>query len=621
MRNFWHMQMHQPNSPVEIEKQILISRGVIGLNKWDTEQAGQQDAFEQKMVEGDIVAIKNGTQFVALVEVVGPYFESYEDKEFDWLVRRRKVKILDWYSTELRLKVSPRGTLTRCDQDGDAESTKSILKWYKLIQSGKMKNHIIELLKYKKQIILQGPPGTGKTRLAKEIAGNMISVNSVSDQDIFEAVYPNLFINDPNLLQTFLVVSIKEDTIRIKISNSENDYPVFLREIRKNIVDQPWDKSSETKIVGYREGFSWYVLQKIQEKQIKLLQFHPAYSYDDFVRGIVADTSEGIVSYRSINKVFAEISQKAWLNYQDSRKTPEQLSKEQEVDKYLELFQDFLEIEIESHDGKRFLEGTTTYLFRVEDDAVRYTGDNWKSASGQRLLFSDIKTLFLSDTNSRKDIKANPNVSGLAKQHASYFLRVLNLFNDFVHGKRVSDLDKRPITEQSYVLIIDEINRANLPSVLGELIYGLEYRGEVVESMYEVDGSRRIVIPPNLYIIGTMNTADRSVGHIDYAIRRRFAFVDVPPSDQPIRDVVKDMITQGKALALFQKVGGFFTRDRMNSDFEAKDVQLGHSYFLAEDEKTLNLKLEYEIKPLLREYVKDGILKGSVSEDIENLSV
>jgi 5-methylcytosine-specific restriction endonuclease McrBC GTP-binding regulatory subunit McrB len=63
-------------------------------------------------------------------------------------------------------------------------------------------------------------------------------------------------------------------------------------------------------------------------------------------------------------------------------------------------------------------------------------------------------------------------------------------------------------------LIIDEINRANLSSVLGELIYALEYRGEVVESMYEYEESREIVLPENLYIIGTMNTADRSVGHL-----------------------------------------------------------------------------------------------------------
>src|SRR5690606_7139407 len=93
-----------------------------------------------------------------------------------------------------------------------------------------------------------------------------------------------------------------------------------------------------------------------------------------------------------------------------------------------------------------------------------------------------------------------------------------------------------------YVLIIDEINRANLPAVLGELIYALEYRGEGVDSMYDLDGDTSIILPPNLYIIGTMNTADRSVGHIDYAIRRRFAFVEVLPSAEVINKVVPDDI-------------------------------------------------------------------------------
>ena len=86
-----------------------------------------------------------------------------------------------------------------------------------------------------------------------------------------------------------------------------------------------------------------------------------------------------------------------------------------------------------------------------------------------------------------------------------------------------------------------------LSSVLGELIYALEYRDEKVDSMYEVDGSNKLLLPPNLYIIGTMNTADRSVGHIDYAIRRRFAFVDVLP----------EVLSTDFETALFEKYPAF----------------------------------------------------------------
>ncbi|MEB2774611.1 AAA family ATPase [Algoriphagus sp. D3-2-R+10] len=374
---------------------------------------------------------------------------------------------------------------------------------------------------------------------------------------------------------------------------------------------------------SYRAALAKYIYElnpKSESDEFKLIQFHPAYSYEDFVRGIVAETDGGVATYRSINKIFAELAEKAHQNYNDSLKSPEQLSKEQEADQYIDLFRDFLEGEIEKSGGKLFLDGTTTYLFQVEDEAVRYTGDNWNLATGQRLLFSDVKILFLAGANSRQEIKTNQNVSGLAKHHSSYFLKVLTLLKDFVKNQHVSVEDKNQVTEKNYVLIIDEINRANLPSVLGELIYGLEYRGEPIESMYEVNGDREMIIPPNLYVIGTMNTADRSVGHIDYAIRRRFAFVDVLPSNQPVIDVIKDQGTQEKALKLFGQVSELFGDAFLNPDFKAKEVQLGHSYFLAEDEDKLRLKLEYEIKPLLHEYIKDGILKEKASTIVETLS-
>lgn len=189
-----------------------------------------------------------------------------------------------------------------------------------------------------------------------------------------------------------------------------------------------------------------------------------------------------------------------------------------------------------------------------------------------------------------------------------------------------------------YILIIDEINRANLPSVLGELIYALEYRYNhekdnkkeaSVESVYDIseneeESDRLILLPDNLYIIGTMNTADRSVGHIDYAIKRRFAFVDVPPTSDAIDNVVKDSAVNAKAKSLFSKVSDLFNEDEtktiyLQSDFKAKEVQLGHSYFIAETEKQLELKLEFEIIPLLNEYVKDGILSESALAEIQNL--
>ncbi|KZE76714.1 hypothetical protein AV926_14995 [Myroides marinus] len=185
----------------------------------------------------------------------------------------------------------------------------------------------------------------------------------------------------------------------------------------------------------------------------------------------------------------------------------------------------------------------------------------------------------------------------------------------------------------NYVLIIDEINRANLSSVLGELIYALEYRGKGIEGMYsKTEADKKLVLPPNLYIIGTMNTADRSVGHIDYAIRRRFAFVDVLPTCLAGDDF--DEILFNKVKALFT-VDEYMTRSPfLSSEFDPKDVALGHSYFIKQYEKDAEgnddkskpydfaLRLEYEIKPILREYIKDGILIGiGIEQEVEALQI
>jgi len=174
------------------------------------------------------------------------------------------------------------------------------------------------------------------------------------------------------------------------------------------------------------------------------------------------------------------------------------------------------------------------------------------------------------------------------------------------------DLEKNGEEANKYILIIDEINRANLSSVLGELIYALEYRDEAVESMYALeDGTREIVLPSNLYIIGTMNTADRSVGHIDYAIRRRFAFETILPNI--------DEITLNDGKELFQKVEEIF--QNISPEFDKNDVMLGHSYFIANDTKELEEKLKYQIKPLLLEYIKDGILVEDTKKDVESLNI
>jgi 5-methylcytosine-specific restriction protein B len=176
------------------------------------------------------------------------------------------------------------------------------------------------------------------------------------------------------------------------------------------------------------------------------------------------------------------------------------------------------------------------------------------------------------------------------------------------------------------VLIIDEINRANLAQVLGELIYSLEYRGSEVETPYAIetpngkDSTLRIP-PKSFYIIGTMNTADRSIGRIDYAVRRRFAFLQLSPEPSVITEQlgISDR-DRSRARDLFNAVAALFVHSASDGylapEFHRDDVQVGHTYFLGRGE-TVRIKFAYQVYPLLREYFKDGILVPDQNEKIE----
>ncbi len=444
-KKMWIMKI-TPSDPHKTEyyfKELFCKENcpnVIGYYKDSGKIEEFKDRFDSMSI-GDVVVVIQGFQRVVGCVVVtsDSYDEDPEnDHSPDWFLHRRKAELLLKFNPPYdSVKATNRDTII----DYSGEGAKSICDevWGKV--KGDYNNFInekaeqfeleimkekIRILEYKYQIILQGPPGTGKTRLAKDIAYNLI-FNSLPSTD--------------------------EDIRKVELNQLDNS------------------------------------------EQFKLIQFHPAYSYEDFVRGISAKSNGNNIEYKTEDKVLAEFARKALENC---------------------------------------------------------------NKGGER---------------------------------------------------------------QKYVLVIDEINRANLPAVLGELIYALEYRNVAVESMYGkgIDNDRKITLPYNLYIIGTMNTADRSVGHIDYAIRRRFAFIDVPADISVLEDE--------KAKKLFNQVADLFNKKSddgtslyLASDFKAKDVQLGHSYFLGSEE-ILKLKLQYEIKPILQEYLKDGILLENSETVINDLHV
>ena len=283
---------------------------------------------------------------------------------------------------------------------------------------------------------------------------------------------------------------------------------------------------------------------------------------------------------------------------------------------------------------------TTAKIIGIEEDGFIYSFEN-RMEIRYRLLFSDLLKIELHPIQISRSIDIRDLEDGYLKMKGKYpyYYRVYNLISQISldHYKKTND----KIALKKFIIIIDEINRANLSTVLGELIYALEYRNEAVDSIYETDlEGTKLVLPPNLYIIGTMNTADRSVGHIDYAIRRRFAFVDVLPKKLESND---HMIFHAD---LFKKVAELFITNYddylenneealksstyLSAEFDPKDVWLGHSYFIQKKLKNennedvlepldFNIRVKYEIVPILKEYVKDGVLHANAAIKIDEI--
>jgi uncharacterized protein (DUF2461 family) len=152
-----------------------------------------------------------------------------------------------------------------------------------------------------------------------------------------------------------------------------------------------------------------------------------------------------------------------------------------------------------------------------------------------------------------------------------------------------------------FVLVIDEINRGNLPRIFGELLYLLEYREQAVELPCS---RRRFRLPANLHVIGTMNAADRSVALLDQALRRRFSFLEMPPDARVLASWLEaqtpplDPAFAKRVLLLFERLN-----ERLRADLGAQ-AQVGHSYFMAPglDEARLRVVWQHHVKPLLDEH-------------------
>ena len=154
--------------------------------------------------------------------------------------------------------------------------------------------------------------------------------------------------------------------------------------------------------------------------------------------------------------------------------------------------------------------------------------------------------------------------------------------------------------QRPYVMIVDEINRGNIPKIFGELLFALEYRNVGIRLPY-IAGSEPWTIPDNVHMIGSMNTADRSIAPIDVALRRRFYFIEMRPDYELLEEWLREKATEEMANEIPRLLGTMNARITRLLD---RDHEIGHTYYMKKgiDWPTLRTIMYHEIIPLLQEY-------------------
>lgn len=334
-----------------------------------------------------------------------------------------------------------------------------------------------------------------------------------------------------------------------------------------------------------------------KEGLIAFTTFHQSMDYEDFVEGIKPiKPDEGEMYYKIEDGIFKIMSRVAT--------NPQQVKQAKTLDSaFDDLIQDIIDGKVKTLSMKNG--GSSAELSVSSQMTIK-----WKTSDGDidvNCVSKDRLLKLCEVYDSKEKIGAITNINESIRKaiggcNSSYYWAVANYILEKVDKEKVSNEKPR-----NYVLIIDEINRGNVSKIFGELISLLEtdkrVGGDHPLTVTLPYSKESFSVPSNLYIIGTMNTTDRSVGSIDYAVRRRFAFVTLEADE--------NKVSEGNARNLFNAVKNFLNKSKYDMGIE--DLMVGHSYFM--DANNLQMKWQYEILPLLMEYHKDGIISKSPLKD------
>ena len=347
------------------------------------------------------------------------------------------------------------------------------------------------------------------------------------------------------------------------------------------------------------------LLSEEQKKQVEFVQFHPSYDYSDFVEGLRPKINDdGTMGFELQDGIFKKFVARARKNYEDSQKSVEVVEKEVTAQEAMEEFFSGVEFGVDTF---RTINGSEFTVTSVDDRHINISIPGNAMANRLTLNLDEVRKMLESG---QKFEKIKDITTFFRKTYATQgYSYDFALYQAIKSKKSTASKAKAKQEElKKYVFIIDEINRGEISKIFGELFFSIDpgYRGKVGEistqySNLHADPNEKFYIPENVYIIGTMNDIDRSVDSFDFAMRRRFRFVELKAdeclemlasleNEELQAEAIRRMTALNKAIVEVEDLN--------------ENYQIGAAYFLKL--KTLGfdqLWTDY-LQPLLQDYIQ-----------------
>lgn len=376
-------------------------------------------------------------------------------------------------------------------------------------------------------------------------------------------------------------------------------------------------KSIAADIVSNGTKANYKELSEQEKQQIEFVQFHPSYDYSDFVEGLRPVEKNGVLGFELRNGVFKEFVERARQNYENSKKSQVDIEKEFSIE---ENINNFLENALEEKEFET-LHGNKFSISSYDDKNIQIFIPNNEIHHTLNIKTDYIKKLLASEQNfnSVREIRRFLGKKHTTQEHSYIYILYKNILKNTTSFLNASAV-KEPL--KNYVFIIDEINRGEISKILGELFFSIDpgYRGEEgsVSTQYanlHTNPDEKFYIPENVYIIGTMNDIDRSVDTFDFAMRRRFRFIEIDADKHiDMLDKLNDENKKQEAIRRMKALNAVIEEE----EGLGKNYQIGAAYFLKLQTVDFDELWSDHLEPLLQEYINGAYNEKDTMKKFKN---